>query len=1294
MKLRSQIFRSACSVPRSESARRSGVALIITLILISVITFMAITFLAISRRERQQTITSLDQTTARLAADAAYERAAAELLAAILSTTNAANFNLLVSTNMINWAGYDPAAVDWRTNINYDYRVGGAPLTAAEQLQNLNNLFFNPRPPVFVTNKFWGSNEFRFYVDLNRDNVYTTNGLLPVISDNPGLPYYDTNGNLLATLTPGITLSNYFTGDPEFIGGLVRPEFPHSSSNQFNLRYAFIVIPAGKTLDVNYIHNYAKGINPPMPIAAGDMFARNQAVGSWENNFAGFLRDLNTNVWDSYVYVAPPTNAVSGPVRNTGLAFDDAVSLLRYRYSYNNAVSYNNLYDVNTLLGASGANAFRFDFMDGFGSGPLMASYSGWSYPVDPDIARIAGNRRWPGSRNPSHVFTTQDFLDKSKTQIGYAPNVLGFTDRLLMATTNSPSSYSRYTYYRLLSQLGTDSAPEPPGKMNLNYDNLVSRHPVSGLINVTNFIEWQALAFFTNAAERLVRAQSGGKFGIGDIPVFTNGVFAYSPSLNRQLQLAANMWDAIHNTNYYPTVFRPHFKTVGSDVFISGFSEVTDTSFLTSTMRELSTTNVAMAVQTNDLIYGVPLIVGAKKGLPNFNEFSTESVFQITRKVELVKSTAGGGDKITQTNQMFNIGISNVFGAEFWNSYGTNFSRQVDIYVTNVVTVALTNDYGYNYLTNLIAGGYIGIPGGGITAWPQWKGGATDASFLVPLRSNHIVIPDLVYRQNARRFEVRSEVYERPSGFAFPRWGMTITNRVQAMVIDRSPGPGFGRVLDYVQLSGLSSYRDLSGEIAQVDKGPGFDSLWTTNALGAGGLLSDQRGIIYQIEISKGNNASSTTDWNNYGIGQATGATKAKEIAKFLAFFTGNHLATFYDPSSGVTFSGSNGALTAIAPFSPTRKISVPFYWQANDPLVHYTSGDMRFLERSDKRNEWNPPGRTNVPVLVNLGRLNDRYQPWGGNPQVTAGGTDLNADPLLAVNLAIKDPGATSSEAWQFPTNKLPTLGWLGRIHRGTPWQTVYLKSPGLADSPGGALKDTHWQNWSGNLDANDAKATLPEFDRNLFDLFTTTLNDDASRGQLPINQSGLAAWSAVFSGMVALTNSSTDADLANIPPLRRYDPWIIDPAGLDPTNSPLGRIVTAINDVRATNTARFPKRTFERLGDILAVPELTVNSPFLNQSSADQKNKGLNDAVYEWLPQQMMSLVRLGEPRFVVYSYGQALKPAGPPYQGGGAYFGMVTNYAIAAEVVTRAVVRVEGAPDKPRVVVESYNVLPPE
>jgi hypothetical protein len=67
----------------------------------------------------------------------------------------------------------------------------------------------------------------------------------------------------------------------------------------------------------------------------------------------------------------------------------------------------------------------------------------------------------------------------------------------------------------------------------------------------------------------------------------------------------------------------------------------------------------------------------------------------------------------------------------------------------------------------------------------------------------------------------------------------------------------------------------------------------------------------------------------------------------------------------------------------------------------------------------------------------------------------------------------------------------------------------------------------------------------------------------------------------------------------------------------------------------------------------------------------------------------------PRFVVYSYGQALKPADRSiYTVSGPYFGLCTNYQVTAEVATRAVVRIDGAPANPHAVIESFHVLPPD
>jgi hypothetical protein len=105
-----------------------------------------------------------------------------------------------------------------------------------------------------------------------------------------------------------------------------------------------------------------------------------------------------------------------------------------------------------------------------------------------------------------------------------------------------------------------------------------------------------------------------------------------------------------------------------------------------------------------------------------------------------------------------------------------------------------------------------------------------------------------------------------------------------------------------------------------------------------------------------------------------------------------------------------------------------------------------------------------------------------------------------------------------------------------------------------------------------------------------------------------------------------------------------------------------------------------------------------------------------MYEWLPQQTMSLLRVsGSPRYVIYCYGQALKPApNSIVTSGGRFFGMVTNYQIVSEIATRAVVRFGSTvtnvmvPDpnnnynwvgQPVVtnnnaVIESFNVLPPD
>jgi hypothetical protein len=344
---------------------------------------------------------------------------------------------------------------------------------------------------------------------------------------------------------------------------------------------------------------------------------------------------------------------------------------------------------------------------------------------------------------------------------------------------------------------------------------------------------------------------------------------------------------------------------------------------------------------------------------------------------------------------------------------------------------------------------------------------------------------------------------------------------------------------------------------------------------------------------------------------------------------------------------------------------------------------------------------------LLNTLRRVNDRYLPWNGvgNPK----GTVDEYKPYLS-NPTIKDPLITNSDAWYFPSNKYATIGDLGRIHRGTPWQTIYFKSD--------QVDRDFWQNWTGdNLIRNkidDSDATRPTNDWEMLDMFTTAVNDNASRGTLSINQTNLAAWAAIFDGVIALSNA---------PSAGVYVPIVIGPDFLTGAFPAITNLVAGINGKRND----YSHNVFTRLGDILATRELSVASPFLDTNSTVNPP---NDAAYEWLPKQILSLLRVGSPRYVIYAYSQSLKPANNGYFTGGGgissiYTGTVTNYQVTSEVVTRTVVRIEAnggldprnpftplnptrnpiMPDvgfrkltppapNPRAVVESFTILPPE
>ena len=1260
---------------------QQGIALVITLILLSVITFLAITFLILSRREHGSVATTTDQQTAKFAADAALADAEARLIAPMLAFTNDQAYGLTVSTNYVNWAGFAPGVAN-PTNVNYYYTsaAGRPPLDQASFLQNVANLEYAPRPPVYISTNSNTAfpNDFRFYLDLNRNGRYDTNGALPVISPDPATPFYDTNGNETANFNPPNVLSNTFTGDPEWIGILAHPDQPHSSSNYFLARYAYMVVPASKTLDINYIHNQA--VSKSLDIA-NDGFFRNQGVGSWEINLAAFLADLNTNMWypdngklGTYYLYNQPVAA------NRGIDFLDAQAILDYRYGN----SYANLSRASALF-PNAADLFRGDNIDEYSDGLLMTLNR-----LEGELGNLPDpvNQPWAGADNPNHFFTTQDLFDRAKFPQPF-PN---FVDRLSQAGTNV-DSYDRYTYYRLLSQLGTGSDPES-GKINVNYRNVDDSGNVVPDME-TNLYAWtDPLQFFTNAAAAMfrdynLRDSAGNLITVTNIPLYPTNY--YTPAVHRILQLAANIYDATTN-GLYPTIFRPTFNVNGTNISVGGYQLVdgpndpsTPDTILTipvSLEDPIGRTAIANSPQ-NINVYGVPWVIGAKKGFPNFNEFALQSVSEITRKLQFARPNSSTYPP-TSTNQMLLVSVSNVLaGVEVWNSYRTNYPPptyiQADGFMSAMFTLTNANLSVYRVSTNVFLGGY---PRGAIDLtgkqWPGYGNGATPNpnSFLVPMFTNVLFMTNAYYDQRFGRLvpvppnEGADFFVNTGTGFPSPTMGLVITNRIRCIIRVGGGALGAnGRVVDYVQLDNLNMTRNLTseqsleGNIYSSDPASPANNMWSTNVAGNATV-----GVQNQIQASLG--YGSPLDWND--------SAKQNEISGFQSFMWPGH---------------HNTNLLAQAPYTPTAENSLYKTWQANDPLVHYTAADLNYLAESTNVQPIVPTGNFTNRVLQGFYQVTDRYDPWGGNP---AKGSD--GDPN-AFTIALKDPGLKQPDDWDFPTNRFPNIGWLGRVHRGTPWQTVYMKASGTIQ--------TNWIQWTGDNrlwpgDTNnltpDVNFNIPTDDRLLFDVFTAAPNDNATRGQLSVNQTNLAAWSAVLSGVVVLTNDPTPAT----------NGWTtIEPAGyfnsalpLTQQTNPLVRIWQGINAARDnTNTAAgpvFPGHVFAHVGDVLAAPQLTEASPYLNLSgmqSPDNRAGGISDEVMERIPQQIMSLLTLShEPKFVIYAYGQTLHPANHSLVTGGNYFGLCTNYQITAETAVRAVIRVVGAPTNTHTVVESYNVLP--
>jgi hypothetical protein len=297
----------------------------------------------------------------------------------------------------------------------------------------------------------------------------------------------------------------------------------------------------------------------------------------------------------------------------------------------------------------------------------------------------------------------------------------------------------------------------------------------------------------------------------------------------------------------------------------------------------------------------------------------------------------------------------------------------------------------------------------------------------------------------------------------------------------------------------------------------------------------------------------------------------------------------TGYPPEKYPVSQLNNGARVMQAPFTAARMLYDDRRFQVNDPLVHYTYQDIADDRGDpDAKPIYPLPPKSAIPKITEaaLGKTNQLYSPWTGNPGKDPSGS------LTAYNPVFVDPLITSSEDWSFPTNKFPSLGWMGRVHRGTPWQTIYLNSLALPPLIGAANTNNlpvltganDWASERGNA------LTLPSGDWRFLDVFTTAPTPSATRGQLSVNQSGEAAWSAVLSGVIGLTNDPT-----LFPNSDPYDQSLSfsAPTAIEPATEQFYRMVDGINRTRAGDFTG----VFRSKGEILSVPELSLASPYLS-------------------------------------------------------------------------------------------------